>query len=101
MAQEAIITLEKMQERLCNDPDETYDDELINESGARVISYLRNRITHSEEEENLERRMRLIAIGAERAVLYQLRAKNEIGDETLERLMYELDVQESVLADES
>lgn len=101
IASEAVRSLEKMQERISRDTTESISSEIIAEIGARVVGDFRHRISVSVEEENLERRMRLIAIGAERATLYQLRAKNEISDEVMEKILYELDIQETVLASDN
>lgn len=99
MVEGAIQSLEKMQERLKNNTSNNeLDNSIITSTCSRVIASLRHTIEHVEGEEALEYRMRLIAIGAERAVLYQLRAKNEISDETMEKLLSELDIQETVLA---
>lgn len=107
MAEDAIVALEKMQDNLLLDPGDNLDNEIIHEVGSRVISSLRRRTglkdleQKSLEAENLERRMRLVAIGAERASLYQMKSKMEFNDETFDRLVKDLDIYEAMLAEES
>lgn len=80
MANVAIDTLHKMEERLKADTEENIDAELVNEVSSRVIGNLRRRVVGKEDleqslyTENLERRFRLTALRAERAELYHLRA---------------------------
>lgn len=104
MAEEAIGSLEKMQNSILADTD-GIDSEIVIEVGSRVIGSLRRRTGLKEleqkslEAENLERRMRLVAIGSERAALYQLKIRNEISEETFERLSTGLDIYEAMLTD--
>lgn len=104
MAEEAIGSLEKMQNSILADTD-GIDSEIVIEVGSRVIGSLRRRTGLKEleqkslEAENLERRMRLVAIGSERAALYQLKIRNEISEETFERLGTGLDIYEAMLTD--
>ncbi|SUC25657.1 Na+/H+ antiporter [Providencia rustigianii] len=105
MAEVAIVSLNKMQERLSADVEEKLDSEDINEVATRVIGYLRRRtagqdeIEHNLLIEDLERRFRLTALRAERGELYHLRATRKISNETLQNLLMDLDLLEAVLID--
>ncbi|WP_392566967.1 Na+/H+ antiporter [Utexia brackfieldae] len=107
MAEEAITSLEKMQANLQESTTHEIDNEIVKEVGSRVISSLRRRtgLKNQEEKaleaENLERRMRLVAIGAERSALYQLKAKKQISDDIFERLSYDLVLYETMLAEDN
>lgn len=103
MAKVAIDSLLKMQERLAADPEDNIDEQVLNEVCAQVIGMLRRRVTGNDELEasiaieNLERRFRLAAVNAERAELYHLRATQQISNETLQKMLRELDLLEAVL----
>ena len=103
MAEVAIVSLNKMEERLSADVDEKLDSEDINEVASRVIGLLRRRtagqdeIEHNLQIEDLERRFRLTALRAERGELYHLRATRKISNETLQSLLVDLDLLEAVL----
>lgn len=105
MAEEAIASLEKMQNNLLLDTVDGAEKNLIHEVSSRVISSLRRRtdIKNLEQKEidaeNLEKRMRLIAIGSERSALYQLKVSNKISTETFERLSTDLDLYETMISD--
>jgi len=105
MAEEAITSLEKMQNNLSIDSSDGIDNEIVNEVGSRVIGSLRRRTGLKDleekalEAENLERRMRLVAIGSERSALYQLKIKSEISDETFDRLNLDLDLYEAMISE--
>lgn len=105
MAEEAISSLEKMQNSLLLDTTDGIDNEIVNEVGSRVIGSLRRRTglknleQKALEAENLERRMRIVAIGSERATLYQLKTKDEISDETFDRLNNDLDLYEAMISE--
>lgn len=101
-AEVAIESLYKLEKRLLNDPIENIDSQLINEVSARVIGNLRRRIdgnndTRSMLIEDLERRMRLNALHAERGEYYHLRAQRKISNETLTKLLRDLDFLEALL----
>ncbi len=49
----------------------------------------------------LERRFRLAALRSERAELYHLRATREISNETLQKLLHDLDLLEALLIEEN
>ncbi|OSN06953.1 Na+/H+ antiporter [Lonsdalea iberica] len=103
MAKVAIDSLLKMQERLAADREDNIDEQVLNEVCAQVIGMLRRRVAGNDELEasieieNLERRFRLAAVNAERAELYHLRATQQISNETLQKMLRELDLLEAVL----
>lgn len=103
MASVAIESLHKMEQRLENDTEENIDPELLKEVSLRVIGNLRRRVVGKDEieqalfAENLERRFRLTALRAERAEVYHLRAMQEISDETMQKLLRDLDLLEALL----
>ena len=98
-----MVTVQKMEQRLAADSDENIDDELLREVTARVMGNLRRRASgmndaeNSEREEQLERRFRLAALRAERAELYHLRATKQISNETLLKMLHDLDLLETLL----
>ncbi|WP_410012562.1 Na+/H+ antiporter [Sodalis sp. C49] len=102
-AEVAIESLRKMQERLANDNEENIDTQLLNEVSARVVGNLRRRVDGKSDQgdallaENLERRMRLNALRAERGEYYHLRAQQKISNETLMKLLHDLDLLEALL----
>ncbi|MDO2147758.1 hypothetical protein Q2435_25060, partial [Escherichia coli] len=61
----------------------------------------RNDVERSILEESLERRFRLAALRSERAALYPLRATREISNETLQKLLHDLDLLEALLIEEN
>jgi CPA1 family monovalent cation:H+ antiporter len=95
MANVAIESLHKMEQRLESDTEENIDPELLKEVSLRVIGNLRRRVVGKDEveqalyAENLERRFRLTALRAERAEVYHLRATQEISNETMQKLLIE------------
>jgi monovalent cation/hydrogen antiporter len=101
----AIVAIEKMEERLAANMEENIDDQLLREVSSRVIGNLRRRadgrndVEHSFQEENLERRFRLAALRSERAELYHLRATRQISNETLQKLLHDLDLLEALLVE--
>ncbi|AWK43969.1 Na+/H+ antiporter [Photorhabdus laumondii subsp. laumondii] len=103
MAEVAIVSMNKMEERLSASPEEQLDAEVITEVASRVIGYLRRRtvgqdeIEHNLLVEDLERRFRLTALRAERGELYHLRATRKISNETLQTLLHDLDLLEALL----
>ncbi|OAT27545.1 putative Na(+)/H(+) exchanger protein [Buttiauxella brennerae ATCC 51605] len=105
-AEVAITAIEKMEERLQADVNENIDDQLLKEVSSRVIGNLRRRadgrndVESSELEENLERRFRLAALRSERAELYHLRATQKISNETLMKLLHDLDLLEALLVEQ-
>jgi CPA1 family monovalent cation:H+ antiporter len=105
-AEVAIVAIKKMEERLHSDVDENIDDQLLKEVSSRVIGNLRRRadgrndVESSELEENLERRFRLAALRSERAELYHLRATKKISNETLMKLLHDLDLLETLLIEQ-
>lgn len=105
-AEVAIVTIQKMEERLSADIKENIDNQLLKEVSSRVIGNLRRRIDgsnnseHSELEEDLERRFRLAALRSERGELYHLRATKQISNETLKKLLHDLDLLETLLIEQ-
>ncbi|HEY1844664.1 MAG TPA: Na+/H+ antiporter [Buttiauxella sp.] len=105
-AEVAIVAIQKMEERLAADTRENIDDQLLTEVSSRVIGNLRRRadgrndVESSELEENLERRFRLAALRSERAELYHLRATQKISNETLQKLLHDLDLLEALLIEQ-
>ncbi|KMJ46595.1 Na+/H+ antiporter [Xenorhabdus khoisanae] len=103
MAEVAIVSMNKMEERLSASTEEKLDAEDISEIASRVIGYLRRRtagmdeIEHNLMVEELERRFRLTALRAERGELYHLRATRKISNETLQSLLHDLDLLEALL----
>lgn len=107
MAKMAILSVQKTEQRLLRARTENLDNELIMETGARVIGYMR----HSEEDMSpndnslhmqrakLERTFNLAALNAKRAAIYQMRARQEVSDETLAKIVSELDVLETLIMD--
>lgn len=104
-AEVAIESLYKLEERLLmHNQGENIDSQTLNEVSTRVIGNLRRRIdgnddAHSMLIENLERRMRLNALRAERGEYYHLRAQQKISNETLMKLLRDLDFLEALLAE--
>lgn len=105
MAGVAIDSLHKMEERLAADTEENIDDELLKEVSSRVIGNLRRRVDGKDDlerslvAENLERRFRLTALRAERAEVYHLRATQKISNETMRKLLHDLDLLEALLVE--
>ncbi|MEJ4045861.1 Na+/H+ antiporter [Erwinia sp. SLM-02] len=105
MAGTAIESLYKMEERLLADSEEALDPELLKEVSSRVIGNLRRRVDGKEDleralyAENLERRFRLTGLRAERGELYHLRATQQISDETMHKLLHDLDLMETLLSE--
>ncbi|WP_338884520.1 MULTISPECIES: Na+/H+ antiporter [Xenorhabdus] len=105
MAEVAIVSMNKMEERLSASTEEKLDAEVINEVASRVTGYLRRRtagtdeIEHNLMVEDLERRFRLTALRAERGELYHLRATRKISNETLQTLLHDLDLLEALLVE--
>lgn len=103
MAGTAIESLHKMEERLAADTEENIDPELVKEVSSRVTGNLRRRVDGKEDleralyAENLERRFRLTALRAERGELYHLRATQKISNETMQKLLHDLDLLETLL----
>ncbi|WP_416776712.1 Na+/H+ antiporter [Xenorhabdus budapestensis] len=107
MAEVAIVSMNKMEERLSASTEEKLDAEVISEVASRVTGYLRRRTAGTDEGEHsllvedLERRFRLTALRAERGELYHLRATRKISNETLQSLLHDLDLLEALLVGKS
>lgn len=104
-AEVAIESINKMEERLVADTEENFDPQVLKEVSSRVIGMLRRRIASKDDIENalalenLERRFRLTALRAERGELYHLRATQKISNETLQKLLHDLDLLEALLVE--
>jgi CPA1 family monovalent cation:H+ antiporter len=102
----AIVAIQKMEERLAADTKENIDNQLLTEVSSRVIGNLRRRadgrkdVETSMLEESLERRFRLAALRSERGELYHLRATRQISNETLQKLLHDLDLLEALLIED-
>jgi CPA1 family monovalent cation:H+ antiporter len=102
----AIVAIQKMEERLAQDTKENIDNQLLTEVSSRVIGNLRRRadgrndVETSMLEESLERRFRLAALRSERGELYHLRATRQISNETLQKLLHDLDLLEALLIED-
>lgn len=95
-----------MEERLAADTEENIDNQLLTEVSSRVIGNLRRRADGRNDVESStrrepERRFRLAALRSERAELYHLRATREISNETLQKLLHDLDLLEALLIEEN
>ncbi|HAZ54427.1 MAG TPA: Na+/H+ antiporter [Franconibacter helveticus] len=107
LAEVAITAVQKKEERLAADVNENIDDDLLREVSSRVIGNLRRRadgrndVENSELEESLERRFRLAALNAERGELYHLRATQQISNETLMKMLRDLDLLEALLSEKN
>lgn len=107
IAEVALVAIEKMEQRLMTDSEQNIDDQLIKEVSARVIGDLRRRsegrndMENSFQAEDLERRFRLAALRAERGELYHLRATQQISNDTLQKLLRDLDLLEALLVQHS
>ncbi|MEK8097997.1 Na+/H+ antiporter [Morganella morganii] len=105
MAEVAIVSIGKMEERLSASSDEALDAEAISEVASRVAGHLRRRTAGDDEMEynlqveDLERRFRLTALRAERGELYHQRATRNISNETLQLLLHDLDLLEALLVE--
>lgn len=105
-AEVAIVAIQKMEERLAADTEENIDNQLLTEVSSRVIGNLRRRADGRNDVESStrrepERRFRLAALRSERAELYHLRATREISNETLQKLLHDLDLLEALLIEEN
>ncbi|TKC89378.1 Na+/H+ antiporter [Trinickia terrae] len=106
-AQAAIRALEEAHDRLAADLDESAAASFADVT-ARVMDNYRRRLTAlgsdgetpsdvARRMEGLEQKMRIAAMRAERAALMRLVAKGAINDETLNKLMREVDLSETAV----
>ena len=103
-AKAAIIAIEQFQKAMGLGPRET---ELYNDAGARVLDIYRRRIEsqalrgeeakHLRKIEEIERKLRLTGIRAERDAFYQLSRSRALSDETMRKLVREADLLEARL----
>lgn len=107
MANAAIKSLHKLEERIIFSTKENINKDFLSEINARIISDMRRRIDGKEDLEkslfleNLERRFRLTALRAERSEVYILRANKNISNKTMIKLLHELDLMEALLSEKS
>lgn len=105
MAEAAIKSLHKLEERFFYNLKKDVSKELLKEISARIIGDLRKRIDIKDDLEkslfieNLERRLRLIALRAERNEIYHLRNYKKISNETMLKLLHDLDLIEVILSE--
>jgi len=81
------------------------DADLYTEVGARLMELYRQRISgrsksgeeaaHARKLDAVERKLRLVGLRAERDALYRVAHDNHLSDETLRRLVREVDLQET------
>jgi Na+/H+ antiporter len=105
-AQAAIRAVDDLHETACADLDES-ESAYAADVTARVMDIYRRRLATLDDDEKpselarraeaLELQMRLAAMRAERAVFLSLRTEQKINDETLTRLMREVDLSETAL----
>jgi hypothetical protein len=105
-AQAAIRAIDDAHDRLIDDMDEASSARCA-DTTARVMSTYRRRLeTLGDDEapskaarhsEAVEAKLRMAALRAERATLLKLRADQTINDETLNKLMREIDLSETAI----
>jgi monovalent cation/hydrogen antiporter len=105
-AQAAIRAVDAMYDEATGDTDES-DAAYAADTTARVMDLYRRRLAtfdtdrdrsvHARRAETLELQMRLAAMRAERATLLALRNQHKINDETMSKLMREVDLTETAL----
>ncbi len=96
-ATEAIKTLEA---RLLADTEDEAETMAINEISSRIIhdtERVNGQLEHSPEADAIEIRARFAAIRAQRGKLYQLHAEKSITPENYTKLLYEIDLAETLL----
>lgn len=103
-AEAAIAEIEHVQHTLAAG---RRDADVYMAAAARVMDFYRTRIearsrrgeaaTLARESEDAERRMRLAAVKAERAVIFRMLRSQQIGSETADKLVHELDLMEARL----
>lgn len=107
MAQAAIHSLHKLEDRIILHSKENINKDLLIEINARIISDMRRRIDGQDNLEkslfleNLERRLRLAALRSERSEVYILRSTKKISNKTMTKLLHELDLMEALLSEKS
>ncbi|HEX5472238.1 MAG TPA: Na+/H+ antiporter [Lacipirellulaceae bacterium] len=101
-AEAAIAEIERVQHTLAAGRS---DADVYMAAAARIMDFYRARIearsregeaaTLARESEDAERRMRLAAVKAERTVIFQMLRSQQIGSETADKLVRELDLLEA------
>jgi CPA1 family monovalent cation:H+ antiporter len=103
-AKAAIVAIEQFQKAMGLGPRDT---ELYSDAGARVLDFYRRRVenqslhgedaAHLRKIEEIERKLRLTGIRAERDAFYQLSRSRALSDETMRKLVREADLVEARL----
>lgn len=102
MTESAIKSLYKLEAKFIECASEkNIDLEILKEVTSKVISDMRNKINKSIKRnfvlENFEKKFRLVAIRAERSEVYLLRARRKISNETMIKLLHDLDLIEIMI----
>ncbi|KVE26845.1 sodium:proton antiporter [Burkholderia singularis] len=107
-AQAAIRAVDTTHDAIAADLDEAAAARCADVT-ARVMDLYRRRLSayagdgrtpldEARQSEQMELRMKIAALRAERAALYRLRGERKIGDETLAKLIREIDLSEAALS---
>ncbi|KVE33237.1 Na+/H+ antiporter [Burkholderia sp. TSV86] len=107
-AQAAIRAVDATHDAIAADLDEAAAARCADVT-ARVMDLYRRRLSayagdgkapldEARQSEQMELRMKIAALRAERAALYRLRGERKIGDETLAKLIREIDLSEAALS---
>ncbi|KDB06961.1 Na+/H+ antiporter [Burkholderia sp. lig30] len=107
-AQSAIRAVDSAHDAIATDLDETGAARCA-DVAARVMDLYRRRLaaladggatprTQAKLAESMELQMRIAALRAERTVLYRMRGEHKISDETLTKLIREIDLSETALS---
>ena len=107
-AQAAIRAIDSAHNAIAVDLDEAGSARCADVS-ARVMDQYRRRLTafsdgsatpraEAKQAEAMELQMRIAAVRAERSMLYRMRSQQRITDETLTKLIREIDLQETALS---
>jgi len=101
-AEAAIAEIERVQHKLAAG---RRDADVYTAAAARIMDFYRARIearsregeaaTLAREDEDIERRMRMAAVKAERTVIFRMLRSQQIGSETAGKLVRELDLLEA------
>ena len=105
-AEVAIVAIQKMEERLAADTEENIDNQLLTEVSSRVIGNLRRRADgRNDVESSIRKRTWSVASVWRHCVLNVLNcttcAPRGISNETLQKLLHDLDLLEALLIEEN
>lgn len=102
MQQVALASLQTLEQRLVSNNEVKLDPQHISDIHNHVARHIRQSLGISDAEteyyDALELRFRLAATRAERAELMRLKSARQISEETANKLRYDLDLLEAVLA---